>query len=156
MSDADPSRIVADADVLAADLLIGGAARDALDQIRQHDWLELVASDPLLADAAAIIESLADSDLASDWERRIRTECTIVSHPAGDHPALASAYQSGAAHVLSLDDGLASANANRALQSHMAVSIRTPDAFTAVFDPARLYESRHDDPYPGPDREPRA
>jgi hypothetical protein len=36
MTDADPTRVVADADVLAADLLVGGVARDALDHVRAH------------------------------------------------------------------------------------------------------------------------
>jgi len=153
--EASPARIVADADVLAADLLVGGAAREALDQIRRHGWLELVASDPLLDDAVAVITELADEQLAADWRAKITAERVAVSHPEGDHPALASAYRGGAAHLLTFDEGLTSAAANRSLQEHMALSIRTPDAFATLFDPASLYESLHDDAYPGPDRDPR-
>ncbi len=149
-------RVVADADVLAADLLVGGPAREALDHVRRHSWVDLVASDPLLSDAVAVITELADEQLASDWQRRIDEERTAVSHPEGDHPALASAYQSDAAHLLSFAEKLTSAAANRSLQSHMAVSIRTPDAFARLFDPASLYESVHEEGYPGPDRDPRA
>jgi len=150
----DPARIVADADVLAADLLVGGPAREALDHVRRHSWVELVASDPLLNDAAAVVAELADERLATAWRARLTEERIPVSHPEGDHPALASAYRGGAAHLLSFDEGLTSAAANRSLQSHMAVSIRSPDAFARLFDAASLYESLHDEPYPGPDRDP--
>ena len=152
---ADPTRIVADADVLAADLLVGGPAREALDAIREHAWLTLVASDPLLDDAQAVIAALADDALAADWRDRIEREREAVTHPDGDHPGLASAYRAGAAHLLTFDDGLASATANLSLQAHVQVSIRSPDAFVALFDPASLYEATHDDDYPGPDRDPR-
>jgi len=54
------------------------------------------------------------------------------------------------------DEGLTSAAANTAVQSHVTVSIRPPDAFARLFDPASLYESVHDEPYPGPDRDPRS
>ncbi|MFB6354291.1 MAG: hypothetical protein ABEJ92_09415, partial [Halobacteriales archaeon] len=61
------ARVVADADVLAADLLCGGSAREALDLVRAHDWVTLVASEPLLDDAATVVADLADGDLADDW-----------------------------------------------------------------------------------------
>jgi hypothetical protein len=35
------------------------------------------------------------------------------------------------------------------------VSVRTPDAFVAVVDPAGLYEATVGESYPGPDRDPR-
>lgn len=156
MSEANPARIVADADVLAADLLVGGSACEALDHVRRHDWVELLASDLLLDDAEAVIAALTDDDLAAAWRDRIERERVAVSHPEGDHPALASAYQGEAAHLLTFDDGLSSAATNRSLQSHMTLSIRSPDAFARLFDPESLYESIHDDEYPGPDRDPRA
>jgi predicted nucleic acid-binding protein len=156
MAEADPTRVVADADVLAADLLVGGAARDALDHVRAHSWLTLVASDPLLDDAQAVIAALADDDLAADWRERIDREREPVDHPDGDHPGLASAYRGRAAHLLSFDEGLGSAGANLSLQAHMQVSIRTPDAFARLFDAESLYAATHDDAYPGPDRDPRA
>ena len=156
MSEATPTRVVADADVLAADLLVGGPAREALDHVRRHDWMDLCASDALLADATAVITALAAEDLAATWRRVIERERVTVSHPDGDHPALASAYHGEAAHLLTFDDGLASAATNRSLQSHMALSIRSPDAFARLFDPEALYESLHDDAYSGPDRDPRA
>ncbi len=154
MSDeSSPARIVADADVLAADLLVGETAREALSHIRRHSWLTLVASDQLLSDAAAVIETLGDESLATDWRTLIETERVSVSHPDGDHPALASAYRGNAAHLLSFDPTLTSAQANLSVQPYAAVSVRTPDAFTTLFDPERLYESLYDDAYPGPDRD---
>jgi len=149
MADADPTRIVADADVLAADLLVGDPAREVLDAIRAHSWLTLVASDALLDDAQAVVADLADADLAADWREAIETEREAV-----DHPALASAYNGNTAHLLSFDEGLGSAGANLSLQAHMQVSVRTPDAFAALFDAEALYEATHDGAYPGPDHDP--
>lgn len=150
------ARIVADADVLAADLLVGNHSRDALDVVRRHDWITLVASEPLLDDATTIIERLASASLARDWRVNITEEAAIVTHPAGDHPALGAAMQGTAGHLLSLDDRLTSAGANRTLQSRMAVSVRTPTAFVRLFDPAPLYESLFGESYPGPDADPSA
>jgi predicted nucleic acid-binding protein len=149
----DPRRIVVDADVLAADLLVGGTARDAMDAIRDHSWLVLLASDELLADARHVIARLATESLADDWYSCIETERTPVDHPAGDHPALASAYRGGAAHLLTFDDTLTSAGTNLSIQPHASLSIRTPGSFVAVFDAESLYESTHEGTYPGPDRD---
>ncbi|MFB6184881.1 MAG: hypothetical protein ABEI96_10035 [Haloarculaceae archaeon] len=156
MPESDPTRVVADADVLAADLLVGGDAREALDHVRRHSWMSLVASDYLLDDAQAVIERLADASLAADWRDKVETERVAASHPDGDHPALASAYHGGAAHLLTYDDGLRSAKAGAVLQPHMAVSVRSPAAFAELFDAASLYEAVESGPYPGPDRDPRA
>lgn len=160
MAEADPTWVVADADVLAADLLCGEAtenpARAALDHVRRHSWMTLVASDPLLDDTQAVVETLADESLAVEWRERIERERAAVDHPAGDHPALASAYRGGAAHLLTYDEGLRSAQAGASLQSHMKVSIRPPDAFARLFDPESLYEAVKGGTYPGPDRDPRA
>lgn len=156
MAKASPTRIVADADVLAADLLCSGPAREALDHVRRHSWLTLVASEPLLSDAAAVIREQSDADLAADWRDRLDGECELVDHPEGDHPGLASAYRGGAAHLLSYDDDLRSAKTGLSLQPHMQLSVRTPDAFTALFDPESLYEAVEGGSYPGPDRDPRA
>jgi hypothetical protein len=155
MTDADPARVVADADVLAADLLSGGPAREALDGVRAHSWVDLVASDPLLDDAEAVVAALADGALAADWRDRVERERVRVEHAAGDHPALASAHEGNAAHVLSFDEGLTSAGANLSLQPHVQVSVRPPAAFAALFDPAALYEAVEGGEYPGPDRDPR-
>ena len=152
----DAARVVADADVLAADLLVGGDARAALDHVRRHSWVTLVASDALLADAQAVVADLADAALAADWRARIEVERAPVDHPDSDHPALASAYRGGAAHVLSYDEDLRSARTGLALNEHMAVSVRPPDAFAALFDAASLYEAVEGGAYPGPDRDPRA
>ena len=149
------ARIVADADVLAADLLVGGDARAALDHVRRHDWLTLVASEQLLGDAEAVIASLADADLAEAWRERIVADCELVDHPAGDHPGLASAYRGEAAHLLTYDDSLRSARTGLSIQPHADLSARPPDAFARLFDPKTLYEATHDDDYPGPDRESR-
>jgi len=155
MTDTNPARVVADADVLAADLLSGGPAREALDAVRSHSWVDLVASDPLLDDAEAVVATLADDSLAADWRGRVERERVPVEHAADDHPALASAYEGHAAHVLSLEEGLTSAGANLALQPHLQVSVRTPAAFAALFDPAALYETVEGGAYPGLDRDPR-
>jgi predicted nucleic acid-binding protein len=151
----DPARIVADADVLAADLLVGGAAREALDHVRRHDWLDLVATEPLLGDAESVVETLADGALAADWRRTLDEMAVVVEQPTGDHPALAAAYRGNAAHVLSLDDRLLSPQAGANLRGRMAVSVRSPDAFATVFDPAAAYEQRFEASYPGPDADPR-
>jgi predicted nucleic acid-binding protein len=156
MAETNPARVVADADVLAADLLVGGSSRDALDHVRRHSWVELVASDPLLADAEAVITTCADADLAADWREKIESERVAVEHPPEDHPALASAYRGNAAHLLTFDDRLTSARANQTLGQRLTVSVRPPDAFATLFDAESLYESIHDGPYPGPDRDPRA
>jgi len=154
--DPEAARVVADADVLAADLLVGGAAREALDHARRHSWVELVASEPLLADAAAVVTDLADGELAADWRGRIEEDCRLVEHPAGDHPGLAAAYRREARHLLSFDSDLTGARANLSAQPYTSLSIRTPGAFVRLFNPAALYEALFEEPYPGPDRDPRA
>lgn len=157
MSDApDPARVVADADVLAADVLVGDSARAALDHVRSHSWIDLVASDRLLSDAEAVLADLADAELAADWRDRIESERVRVEHPAGDQPALASAYRGDAAHVLSFDEELNSAETAARLQGRVAMSVRHPKAFDAVFDPASLYDAVVGGEYPGPDRDPRS
>lgn len=150
------ARLVADADVLAADLLVGGHAREAIEHAHRHSWVELLASEPLLDDAQAIVDELASGRLAADWRDRIEPECRLVDHPEGDHPALASAYRGDAAHLLTFDDTLASASTNLSIQPHVSLSIRPPDSFARLFDPGRVYESLYGEPYPGPDRSPRA
>ena len=151
----DPTRIAADADVLAADLLVGGAARAALDHVRSHSWLTLVASDRLLDDAAAVIAELGGSDLAATWRERIEAERDGVEQPTGDHPGLASAYRGEAAHLLTFEESLTSAKTGLSLQPQADLSVRSPDAFATIFDAAALYEATHDGEYPGPDRDPR-
>ncbi|MFC7156614.1 hypothetical protein ACFQPA_14280 [Halomarina halobia] len=148
-------RVVADADVLAADLLVGGPARDALDLIRAHSWVDLVASDPLLDDAEAVIVRLADADLARDWRERVEALRVPVEHPPEDHPALASAYRGEAAHVLSFDERLGGAKAGTAIRARVETSVKHPRAFALLFDPETMYEVAFEEPYPGPDRDPR-
>ncbi|MFC6989633.1 hypothetical protein ACFQJD_14675 [Haloplanus sp. GCM10025708] len=155
MTDTSPARVVADADVLAADLLVGGASRDALDALRRHSWTTLVASDSLLDDAEAVIGRLADASLSSDWRERIEAWRDPVAHPDGDHPALASALHGGAMHVLTLDEALTTAQTGAAVRSHAEVSIRHPRAFATLFDAESLYEATEGGDYPGPDRDPR-
>lgn len=151
----DPARVVADADVLAADVLAGGAARDAMDLVRSHSWIELVASDPLLDDAEAVIAALAGPDLAGDWRELAVGLRTPVEHSPDDHPALAAAYRSDAAHLLTFDEGLTGVQAGAALNRRLALSVREPDAFVRVFDPERLYPEVEGGDYPGPDLDPR-
>lgn len=155
----NPARIVADADVLAADLLAGEAdnpAREALDAVRSHSWVELVASDALLDDAEAVIADLADADLAGAWRDEVEALRVAVDHPAGDHPALASAYRGRAAHVLSYDEGLRAAEASATFGARLNASVKTPAGFAALFDAGSLYEAVEGGAYPGPDRDPRA
>ncbi len=150
-AESNPAGVVADADVLAADLLCDGAARESLVAVRSHSWMTLFASEQLLSDAQAVIASLTDETLAQDWRTQIESDCELIDHPPEDHPALATAYRSKAGHLLSFDDRLTSARANVSLKSHLALSVRPPDAFARLFDAASLYESLYDESYPGPD-----
>lgn len=154
-TDASPARFVADADVLAADLFVDGPARVAVDLARAHDWVTLVASRPLLSEAEYVIEALGDAQLAAAWRDRIDDLATLVSHPDGDHPGLASAVAGDARHLLTLESELASARSNVALQGRVDVSIRHPAAFVSLFDPESMYEVVVGGEYPGPDRDPR-
>jgi len=151
----DPAALAADVDVLAADLFVGGDSRDAMDAVRAHDWVTLVASEPLLDDAEAIVAALADADLASDWREKAEALATLVDHPDGDHPALSAAVHGGAAHVLSMDGQLQSAATGAALSRRADVSVKSPAAFARLFDPERLYPTVVGGEYPGPDRDPR-
>jgi predicted nucleic acid-binding protein len=167
MSDGDPTAgsetsegpdlaaVVADADVLAADLLVGGAARDALDLLRSHSWLTLVVSDPLLDDAEAVVAALADADLARDWRTKVEARGTRVEHDPGDHPALACAHRGDAAHLLTFDEDLRSARSNAAVKRFVEVSVSPPDGFARLFDPESVYAEAVGGEYPGPDRDPR-
>ncbi len=156
MSEPEFTRVVADADVLAADLLVGGAARDALDAVREHSWMTLVASDHLLDDAEAVIAALADDELAADWREKAEAESARVEHSAGDHPGLASAHFGSAAHLLSFDSSLRSAHTGATIKKYAEVSIKSPAGFTTLFDAESVYEAEFDAAYPGPDRDPRA
>jgi predicted nucleic acid-binding protein len=154
-ADSGPARVVADADVLAADLLIDGSARDALDPLRSHSWTTLLASDPLVDDAEAVVADLADPDLAAAWRERVGAWRESVSHPTGDNPALGTAYRGGAMHLLTFDDQLRSARAGATLGTDLTVSARHPGAFAALFDASSLYPEVVGGEYPGPDRDPR-
>ncbi|MGM0399281.1 MAG: DUF7384 family protein [Halobacteriota archaeon] len=151
----DPASVVADADVLAADLFVDGRARAAVDLVRAHDWMTLVASEALLDDAESVVAELGDDRLAADWRERIEAEASIVEHPAEDHPALAAALAGSAGHLLTLDESLASPGTNAALSARVQTSVRLPDAFVSMFDAASLYEAVEGGTYPGPDRDPR-
>jgi hypothetical protein len=155
-SEPSPARVVAGADVLAADLFVGGDARAALDCVREHSWMTLVASDHLLDDAAAVIRALGDDDLARDWRARVEAAATLVEHPAGDHPALAAAYRGGAMQLLTLEESLLSASAGAAVRGRVETSVRHPRAFATLFDAESLYREVVGGEYPGPDRDPRA
>jgi hypothetical protein len=155
-TESSPARVVADSDVLVADLFVDGPSRAALDHLRRHSWTTLVASDALLDDAQAVVARLADDALAADWRDRVDAWRDPVDHPADDHPGLASAYRGGAMHLLSFDERLGSARAGAALQGHVPLSVRHPRAFATLFDAASLYEEVVGGTYPGPDRDPRA
>lgn len=155
MTEPDPTRVVADADVLAADLLVGGDARAALDHVRRHSWMTLVASDELLDDVEALVASLASADLATDHREKLDAERVRVEHPDEDHPGLASAYRGNAAHLLSFDETLRSARVGVSLSERVDVSVKPPDGFASLFDPERLWPEVGEGAYPGPDRDPR-
>jgi predicted nucleic acid-binding protein len=152
----DPTRVVADPAVLAADLLVAGDAREALDHVRRHSWVDLVASAELLAETERLVTSLTDSELAAAHRERLEADRVAVDQPEDDHPALASAYRGEAAHLLSYDERLNSAKAGLTLQPRVSVSVRPPDAFARLFDPESLYEATVGGEYPGPDADPRA
>ncbi|MDR5673389.1 PIN domain [Halalkaliarchaeum sp. AArc-CO] len=147
-----PARVVADADVLAADLLVGDASREALERVWRHSWIELLASDPLLSDAEATIAELSTPELAADWRELVEEWREPVTHPAGDHSGLASAYRGGAMHLLSFDRVLSSPRAGAELRGRVPLSVREPRAFTTVFDAESLYLEVVGGEYPGPDR----
>ncbi|PSQ31944.1 hypothetical protein BRD16_00190 [Halobacteriales archaeon SW_6_65_46] len=149
----DPTRIVADADVLAADLLVGGPARAVLDTVRSHSWLTLVGSEPLFDDAERLVADLADPELANDHRDRLDALAEIVDHPEGDHPGLAAAYRGDAAHLVTFDDALTSVETGAVLKQHVTVSVRPPSAFARLFDPESLWPAVGDGEYPGPDRD---
>ena len=151
-----PARVVADADVLAADLLVGETSREALDILRAHAWTTLVASDVLLDDVEAVVASVAGGSLAADWRAQLSAWREVVEQPPGDHPALASAYRGNAMQVISLDATLTGPAAAAGLRGRLPVSVREPRAFAAVFSPKRLYPTVADEPYPGPDRDTRS
>lgn len=153
-NDVNPARIVADADVLAADLFVDGDARRAVDCVRSHSWVELVASESLLDDAEATVAELGNDELAADWRERVESLATLVTHPSGDHPALAAAYHGDAAHVLTYDETLRSARTGMELKERVDVSVKAPDAFGRLFDPERLYPEVVGGEYPGPDCDP--
>ncbi|MFB6072614.1 MAG: hypothetical protein ABEJ88_06565 [Halobacterium sp.] len=152
----NPAGVVADADVLAADLFVDGDARAALDHVRAHSWVELAASDPLLDDAAAVVADLGDPGLAEDWRTKVESLATLVDHPPGDTPALAAAHHADAAHVLTYDETMRSARTAAQLRGRIDVSVRAPDAFARLFDPESLYPEVVGGEYSGPDRDPRA
>lgn len=143
--------IVADSDVLVADLLVGGTARTALSAIREHSWLTLVASEPLLEQSETVIETHATAELAADWRALIEDGTQLADHRPGDHPALAAAYDSSAAHVLTFDEQLLTASTARSLQRRLNCSVKPPDGFVQLFDPEALYEHAFEESYPGPD-----
>lgn len=149
------ARIVADADVLAADLLVGPPARAALDIVRAHSWVDLVASEPLLAETASVIEALATPSLASAWRSTVDELVVTVPVPHDDHPALATALHGDARHVLSFDPALQGAEAAVKIRTRAETSVKTPAQFLELFDPPALYSEAVGGAYPGPDRDPR-
>lgn len=153
--DPDPTRVVADSDVLVADLLVGGPSRDVMDIVRSHAWIEPIATEPLLAAAEAVVTALADASLAEEWRTTAEDLLTVVEQPAADRPALAAAYRGNASQIVTLDERLQSASAGANLRGLLAVSVRSPEAFLSVVDPELLYELALDASYPGPDRPPR-
>ncbi|MFB6299930.1 MAG: PIN domain-containing protein [Halobacteriales archaeon] len=148
-------RVVADVDVLAADLFVDGPAREAIDILRRHSWLTLLASEPLLEETQTVIAELGDPSLAIDWNEKIRSECELVDHPEDDQPAIATAYHGQAVHVLSFDDDLRSAQTGASIRPYVETSVKHPKGFARLFDPESIYPEVVGGEYPGPDRDPR-
>lgn len=146
----DPTAVVADIDVIGADLFVGGDAREALDLVRNHDWMTWVLTPELREQAMAVIATLSDPDLAEDWGKRIDKDGTLVEPPGdiGGHPALVAAAAGGAASVLTYDGTLQGANTGLAIRQHVATSVKSPAAFVSQVDPAALRAagSDRDDP----------
>jgi hypothetical protein len=115
----------------------------------------LLASDPLVDDAEAVVAEVADPDLAAAWCERVAAWREPVTHPPGDNPALGSAYRGGAMHLLTFDEQLRSAKAGATLGADLTVSARHPEAFAALFDASSLYPEVVGGEYSGPDRDPR-
>lgn len=134
----DPTRVVADTDVLAADLLVGGSAREAIDMIRTHDFLSLITTDTILLETHRIIETLTEKGLADDWLSRARRDFPVVEPDGSGQPAIEAAAASNAATVLSLEERLLSTQAGLTIRDHVATSVRSPRAFVAMVDPAAL------------------
>ncbi len=155
MTEPDPTAVVADADVLAADLFVGGPARAALDLVRAHAWFDLIATTALLDETEELIAGLSDGDLAAAWRDHLEAEATIVEPTAAGHPALVAAASGEAATVLSFDQDLQSASVGAAIRTRLATSIKDPGAFARMTDPASLYEAIEDESYSGTDRDPR-
>lgn len=134
----DPTRVAADVDVLAADLLVGGKARESLDLLRDHEWLTLITTDEILTETTAVIATLADDSLATDWERRARADFVLVEPTANGHPALVAAASGNAATVLTFDERLQSPKAGASIRSRVATSVKSPKAFVSLVDPDTL------------------
>lgn len=151
----NPAGIVADADVLAADVLIDGPARRAMDLVRSHGWISLYYSEPVIEDTVAVLETIASATIASEWRTLITALGIPVEHPPDDHPAIGAALSADAANVLSYDESLLTAAAGTAIRTHGETSVKRPDAFVRLFDPERVYPVVVGGAYPGPDRDPR-
>ena len=152
----DPTRVVADVDVLVADLFVDGDARAALDLVRSHSWLTLIVTDRLLDETAAVITSLADDRLATDWRATTAADATVVEPTRTGHPALEAAAAGQASTILSHDERFQRAATGAAIRPHLATSVKSPGAFRHLVRPASLYDVVADGSYPGPDRDPRA
>ena len=134
----DPMRIVADVDVLAADLLVDGTAREAMSMIRESATLSAVCSEELLSESREIIATLGDPTLAAAWERRARADFDIVEMRGDGHGALLTAAAGRAGTVLSHDEALQSVAAGVAIREHIETSVKSPDAFVSLVDPSRF------------------
>ncbi len=156
MDDPDPTRVVADVDVLAADLFVDGDARAALDIVRSHSWLTLILTESLLEETAAVIATLADDRLAADWRTTAATAGIVVEPTHEGHPALVAAADGNAATILSHDERFQRAATGAAIRPYLATSVKSPASFCHLVDPSSLYGVVADGPYPGPDRDPRA
>lgn len=152
----DPTRFVADVDVLVADVFVNGKARQSLDHLRANSWLQVYTSTSLIDETVAVITALADADLATTWQTQFRRLATIVDHPERDHPALGTAYAARAAHLLTYDERLRTPQTGVAMRRAMPISIRDPAAFIEIFDAAALYEATFGEAYDGPDVDPRS
>lgn len=130
----DPMRVVADVDVLAADVFLDGSARAAVSLIRESPDLTLVVTDDLLTEARDLIADFTDDSVAAAWERCARTDFHVVDPSSSGHPALVAAEAGDAATVLTHDEQFQTASAGVAIRTYVETSVKSPEAFVALVE----------------------
>ncbi|MFB6186889.1 MAG: hypothetical protein ABEI86_08495 [Halobacteriaceae archaeon] len=155
MTQPDKTTFVIDSDVLIADLLIDGKARQALDLLRSHSWITVSISPELITECTTVLAEFIDDAVVNAWEEKITTFGNCVTPTATGNRALACAKEADAAHVITYDQRLLGVKAGVNMKPYVETSVKTPDSFLSIFEPEQLYEAVYDSPYEGPDQDPR-